>query len=167
MGALSNVTEVEDDVIIQYNEQLGSLNGLNGLTTIGGDIAIMGNPALTNMNAFSTLSSLGGDLKIRGNNMLTSLNGFEGISSTSGGIQIVENNNLTTLDGLQNITAIGANRPIEIGTTAYSENLPNANLTDFCAIKDLLLSGQHGDVYINNNAYNPTESEIESGDCNL
>lgn len=167
LRGLDNLTIVHQDVTISENGNLNNLKGFENLTTIVRNLSILNNDNLTSLAELSNLSTLGSHLKINENDGLQSLTGLEGINSISGGIQLFRNSSLTTLDGLNNITSTGSNYLIEIGRNTVNASLPNENLTDFCALRDLFLSGQHGDVLIGNNQYNPSVQDITSENCSM
>ncbi|WP_044399429.1 DUF1573 domain-containing protein [Lacinutrix sp. Hel_I_90] len=63
----------------------------------------------------------------------------------------------TDLNGLENLTAVGAN--------IYVNNC--SNLTDFCALNNVINSGNFNTLSVSNNAYNPSVSDFNSGNCSL
>ena len=130
----------------QVIENKGSLSQFlsNQFISIGGDLVINYNESKSS----KTFSKL--------NNSINSLKGLETIQSIDGDLRI-SNTDISSLEGLENLSFIGGNLIIE----------NNTNLSDFCGLYNLLKNdGILGDVIINNNLENPTESEIlDSIDC--
>ncbi|NQY05660.1 MAG: carboxypeptidase regulatory-like domain-containing protein [Flavobacteriaceae bacterium] len=141
LQGLESLMEVDNlDVIL--NIQLESLNGLNSLTTINENLAIIGNQELLNLNGLNNITNVGGNLSVVHGNF-TSLSGIESLNNVGGSVQI----------GFWEYTP---------GAT---EDAPNPNLTDFCALQNLFTNGTYGNVFIENNAYNPTVQDIIDGNC--
>jgi hypothetical protein len=104
LDTLSNLTSVVDNLAVVWNNALTSLNGLENLTSVKG-LSIRGNAALTSMEALTT--NVSGGLGIRENHSLTNLTGLNNITSLSGSMYIGENNALVSLNGLENLTSVG------------------------------------------------------------
>ena len=104
------------------------------------------------MEGFASLDSIGGDFVIQDNGRMYSFSGFSKTKTVRGRIQILENASLRTLDGLDNLK--NARSTLDI--------YYNKNLSGYCAIKSLTLSGL---AYISLNKFSPTWAQIKAGDC--
>lgn len=107
-GLLTSISHVEGDVIIERNNELSSLEGLNGLQSTGGYLQIMGHPKLTSLASLAGLTVVGGWLVISDNDALMSLEGLTSVSTVNGGLHIHDNDALTSLEGLTSVTNIGS-----------------------------------------------------------
>jgi hypothetical protein len=106
------------------------------------------------------LKTIGGGLYINGGNSLLNIGGLNKLQTVGRGISVSYIPNLTNLDGLDNLQSVSGDFTI----------LLNVNLEDLCGIKNLLThneGGVDGEVFIVNNAYNPTVEDIINGDCSL
>ncbi|HFA50018.1 MAG TPA: hypothetical protein ENJ95_13500 [Bacteroidetes bacterium] len=106
LSPLLGLTEVTGKLVLENNDHLLNLHGLENITAING-LAIVLSDSLNNIQA---LSGLGGGLTyitILGNPSLSNLNGLEGITNVSGSITLTDNIALTNLDGLSNLVSVG------------------------------------------------------------
>lgn len=124
LSGLDGITAVSEFLAIADNDALTSLTGLAGLTDIG-SLIIANNSALTNIQALSQLTSLT-MLQIVTNNALTDLQGLENVTTIDGQLLILDNNGLTSLRGLDGLTTVDGIVPDEPGFILSG----NANLTD-------------------------------------
>lgn len=99
-----------------------------------------------------------GDLFISGN--ITSLEVLGDVEKIIGNLAIIDSQ-LSSLDGLESLVLVTGD--ITITSTPPFEQ----NITDYCAIQDLLISGSFKSIIISNNAFNPTVADITSGNCSL
>ena len=129
LHALSALTTVTNEVLIQNCGALTSLEGLDGLINVG-SIKISQNDLLTSLGGLSALTNIGdgsGDLQIQGNPLLTSLEGLENVTQ-AGNVNVLSsrllsfrglnnlaeirdlhayyNHDLLTLDGLESLTTV-------------------------------------------------------------
>jgi PKD repeat protein len=168
LTGLENITSVGGDLSISYNDSLSSLTGLENITSVGGYLYIISCSNLSSLTALENITSVGGNLDIYNNDNLSSLTGLENITSVGGYLSIIGNDNLNSLTGLENITSVGGN--LQIGRSSSNRAYPNPNLTNLCAIKQLITNGQigSGEYFVENNGYNPSYEEIQnagSGGC--
>jgi hypothetical protein len=98
------LTSLAGSLVIEGNDTITSLVGLDSLLSISGDMVVKDNGALTTLENLSGLLSIGGDLIIgteagddgaRGNVALTRM-GLSGLSAVGGGFSVVDNYQLCT-----------------------------------------------------------------------
>ena len=171
----SGVTGETGKVFITFAQNLTNLTGLENLSKAAG-IVILECHNLVNLNGLQGLTELTSpgefnDLIISGNNGLTSLEGLNNlqrIGSQNSGIptflSIINNDALTSLNGLSNLNAVYGEIVIGDRPNQIEPN-QNNSLSDFCDLQNLVNNGYHEDVFINNNAYNPTIQDIIDGNC--
>ncbi len=110
LTSLSGVDSLESTVEslqIYKNNSLVSLNSLNQLTKIGTIFLLEGNHALTDLNGLNKLDTIGGFVSIQGNTQLKSLEGFDRLRHVEGYIYILGNATLTDLRGLDSLETAG------------------------------------------------------------
>jgi hypothetical protein len=100
---LENLLSVWGDLIIDSNESLESLAGLEGVAMIGQKLDIFYNNTLSSLDGLTGLTSIGGDLQIELNDELTDLTALEGVTSIGGNLKVSGNNSLGSLSGIGNI----------------------------------------------------------------
>ncbi|WP_298553524.1 hypothetical protein [uncultured Algibacter sp.] len=162
---LENLTQISDDglgIKIINNINLASLKGLDNLKHIHGYFTIENNISLKNLNALSNLENVKENLIILSNQSLNTLNGLNSLTMIDD-LMIANNNSLTSLEGLNNLISADI---LSIGMYWGVSSYPNTKLKDFCALQNLFTTGSYGIVKIQYNAYNPTVSDIQSGNCN-
>lgn len=131
LSALSQLTSVGGDLVVEYTYGLESLNGLNNLTSVGGDLRIDHGYVLTDISALGNVTSIGGTLELRQNGDLTSLSGL-GSLAFIGGDLLLDYNAITSLQGLGSLTTTG-------GKVSISESL----ITDLQGLEGLVDIGGH------------------------
>ncbi len=166
-SGLGNLVSVAG-IIINSNENITSLNGLQGITTItdapfptgqvilnGGVISIFDNPSLTSMTALGNITPQRLQSISIYDNGITSLNGLESITSVSG-LNIVNNDALTSLAALEGLLTI------ENGIYIAG----NENLTNYCILQTPLQNNPSLPIFnVLNNQFNPTQQNIIDGNC--
>jgi len=120
ISALSSLTEITGDALIQSHNLLTDLDGLENLGSIGGDLTINMNSGLLNVNALMNLNSIGDRLTIRVNPGLQNLDGLENLNDV-GGLFISDNNGLQNIDALSSITSLDG--ILEISDHSSLQNL--------------------------------------------
>jgi len=182
LTGLNNIATIGGNLKIKSNSQLSSLSALSSLLFIGNGLEISGNNLLTNLNGLNNIASIPGPnrLFISGNDSLVSLTGLNNVTSIGGDL-FISTCPFTSLSGLSSLTTLGGKMKIQ-GSSLTSlnglENListqdiiigvnysPNYNLSNFCALTNLFTNGSYGTVTIEYNAYNPTVSGIQAGNC--
>jgi hypothetical protein len=103
LKGLSSLKNISNELLIDNNEKLYELNGLNNLTSIG-ILHVRSNNSLTSLKGLNSLSSLN-NLIIQDNNVLSSLNGLQNISNLND-LTIKNNNSLTSLNKLDKLLQI-------------------------------------------------------------
>ena len=105
---LNSVSTIEGNVMINNNDSLCSLSGLDSLNYIEGRLSIgywegIYNQSLTSLNGLEGLDSIGGNLEIIRNPVLVSLAGLTNLTSLRETLTLIENDSLRSLAGLDNI----------------------------------------------------------------
>ncbi|NQX81162.1 MAG: hypothetical protein HRT66_04080 [Flavobacteriaceae bacterium] len=117
-------------LIIDSNNSLVNLEGLNNLDLIISEEPMMGppsgfvyiyeNPSLISLSGLDSVDSLS-YIDIEYNNSLIDLDGLQGLTSVSDDVYIYGNSSLTSLSGLDNLESLGS---LDI---EYNDNLLNLN----------------------------------------
>jgi PKD repeat protein len=135
LNGLGGITSVFN-FNIESNLLLPDLTGLDSLTTVTGIFFIFNNDALSNLAALANVTSVtSGQIVIWNNPNLPNLTGLGGITSAPADLLIENNANLTTLAGLA-VTDIGGGLVI----------LNNPLLNDISALASLNSIGDFGGV---------------------
>lgn len=106
LHAFQNLSSIGQNLIIEYNSNLSSLEGFDNLLSVMGHVSIKYN-AINDLNGLNSLSTIGNGFMIV-NNSLTSLNGLSSISSVGGLLSIEHNSQLLDFAGLNTLTSIGS-----------------------------------------------------------
>lgn len=162
LSPLSELTQVVK-LVINNNNSLKNLNGLSNLQVVNGDLFIGqgdgiegGNSSLNDISALSNIESLNGIFIIYNNDNLNNLNGLESFESVGRHLVIANNDNLNSLNGLESLKTVGQNLEI------YG----NGNLSNLCALQSLFNNnGLSGYYLIENNSFNPTNTDLINGFC--
>lgn len=163
LQGLHNLTSCSS-VTLEDNNSLNTLVGLSSLGSLD-KLSIRNCPSLVDLNGLQNLTEVNRNISIHDNVGLLTLDGIENVVFTDNSVNLHEiviwgNINITDLDPLQNYTF---NRG-EINIIA------NTSLTDLCGLTTLITNI---DDFINDynfavgNAYNPSETDILSGNCSL
>ncbi|MDC8000367.1 cadherin repeat domain-containing protein [Aequorivita todarodis] len=179
LDGLPNISSI-GNLSISFNPNLENIDTLSTLRELSGNLYIQKNPLLSNLDAFQNVNnSIIPQLRILENESLTDLNGLQNIGA-SDYLEISDNTSLTTLLGLESITNINSQIIIERNNLINLNGLENLievaqqfriwqnpNLTDFCALTNLCVSGNLPSFLTESNAYNPTKQDIINGNCSL
>lgn len=113
LEALTNLTVIEH-LSIRNNDELVTLNGLQGITKIGlyneepfGDLEVMDNDALISLEGLNNLEVVNAVMRINRNENLISLNGLNNLKTIGWTMEIGLNPSLVNLDALNNLTSLG------------------------------------------------------------
>ena len=98
VDGLSALTKVEGSLFIK-NTPLENLDGLFNLTSVGKNMALWSSNSLTNIDGLSNLTSVG-ELSINGCQALININGLSSLKSVEGRINIYDCHALTNINGL-------------------------------------------------------------------
>lgn len=132
LSGLNGIAEL-NYATITNNISLADLKGLGGLKAVNNHLKISENHMLQDMDGLQQLEKVG-RLEILLNKGLKDLKGLDGLKLINGpngyAITISHNENLVTLNGLEQLNS--SSEGIQI--------LYNKNLTDFCALKQLMKS---------------------------
>lgn len=160
LSALSNITETEF-LDIESNDSLLDFQGLEGLNLVKA-IRVERNLVLQSFQGLNNLEEVNG-LTVIGNDALINFSGLENLRRISnntlgnfGSLTVIGNSSLLSMDGLENL--IFLERSLQI--------VQNSNLSDFCALQGLFKSnGFNADINIFENLSNPSQQDIEDGNC--
>ncbi|MFC4219879.1 fibronectin type III domain-containing protein [Flagellimonas marina] len=148
------------------------------LTQLNGDLVLIGNNL---SNHFKNLETISGDLRmirceqnVENNPMFENLTSVDDFLLQEGGnINPQSLNSLNTINGklsilfmystFQNLDFLSNVAVITNGLEIFDNN----SLINFCGLDFVVNSnGLYGNYSVNENAYNPTISDIKNGDCN-
>ena len=170
LSAFSNLTEINGYGIISGMNALVDLSGLESLTIVQGRLQIEYNDNLINLAGLNNLTTVNSYLDINNCDSLINLNGLEGLTHIEDYLSVYSNQNIQSLDGVENLlNCDGLRIGVFYNISSFADR-PNPNLSDFCALQNLLINGDTSgsyDIIIDNNAYWPTVPGIQSGDCSL
>lgn len=181
INAISNITDIGMDITlysfsINNNPKLKTLDGLSGLHYIPGFSNIVQNESLNSLEGLSNIIQIDYALEIISNQNLTNLSGLQ---ISKGPLYITNNNALITLAGLENLNSItdlnissnssltsleGLNNLNRVEDKLSIQN--NENLTNLCAIRELVASNNVSDYKTSGNAFNPTKTDMDNNNCN-
>jgi len=127
LNGLNNISIVQN-LNIKDNETLKSLNGLNSLSVISQSFRLENNNSLVNLEGLDNLFITNSSFLIFSNDSLINLNGLlkSELSFNNAVISILSNNSLESLDGLNNLT--------EVGSLFF---IDNASLNSLSALENL------------------------------
>ena len=156
INGFTSLTEVRAFVAISQNDNLLNINGLNSLSTIEGSLYLEDNDSMINLTGLAALVSVGGTLDIERNLNLLSIDAFENLQSIGNGLYIQSNTFLTTISGFDSLS----NLP-------FFRITNNSSLTDLCGLVSVVNDSGITDFNPAGNAYNPTISDLQMGNCSL
>ncbi len=152
LEGLSQIEEIQGDLVINDNPLLFSLQGLHNLKRIGGNLKLWFNENIGNLQGIEDLQVIKGNLELR-NTSISTISNLSNLDSL-GGLQIVFNPLITNLEGfpaidslsgdfilqstpeLSDISALNTIKKIE-GDIYISES----NLTNLEVLQDLSYVG--------------------------
>lgn len=146
LEGLTGITEPLTSIILERNNKLENIDGLNSITTIVEDSSGFCNLILTenynlhNINGLNNITNHPTSIliSIEGSPLLTNLDALSNITGNINFLRINDIENLESLEGLSNITSIDAN---------FSMN-SNFNLSDFNGVQNITSIG--GGLFISN-----------------
>ncbi|MFI1744528.1 T9SS type B sorting domain-containing protein [Thalassobellus sediminis] len=121
-----NLEFILENIYLENNRSLVTIEGINKLSVIGGDFVIFQPGPLKNIGGFDSLETIEGNLYIEDNFRLESITGFENLSSINGSLSISDNLNLISIPEFKKLSAIGRNLTIEDNI-----DLPSINSFNF------------------------------------
>ena len=153
-NGLTNIPSGYGGLDIQSNTSLLQINGFNNLLSIDGSLRISANSGLNEINGFDQLNLINDTLEISANSGLLVLNSFDSLTEISVALRIENNPNLLDLNGFESL-----------GQTNTVSVRFNSSLTNLCGLTNIIDGGFTGNYGVDNNAYNPTQTDIEMGNC--
>jgi hypothetical protein len=125
------ITSVTGDLIINGNDVLTSLRGLENITRVEGWVAIIDIKNLTSLEGLHHISGTIKGLAIISNPALEYINNIKNITHIEGFLEVRNNGELRSLESLDHLTSIGSlylsSNP-KIKTLAGLHNLKNSSL---------------------------------------
>ena len=106
LSPLSKLTRVGGSLILQFNENLESVDGLSSLHTVGGDLQFWSNESIPDVDGLASLTAIGGDLIFYNEQSLTNLYGLSSLA-TVGGSVFFEYSSGPNVRGATALTSIG------------------------------------------------------------
>lgn len=157
LRGLEQITKIEK-LFLYRNAALTSLDGCDGLIEVN-YMHLESNSSMTSLQGLQNLKTLSAIYisycplsSLAGLNNVSSFVDYSSDSHFFKGISISVTK-ITSLSGLQNITSFVGGFEIQ----------SNSNLTDFCAINNIVTPTTP--FTVENNAYNPTKEDILAGNC--
>ena len=200
LGNFNSLQNIGENFSVRFNDNLQTLGNFNSLQTIGRYFFVTNNDSLQTLGNFDSLQTIGryffvtnnGNLQTLGNfnslqtirerfsvtnnSNLQTLGNFNSLQTIGKHFFVTNNSNLQTLGNFNAITNIGIER-VFISSLRRSEDdvsiviENNANLSDCCAIAELLSannSGVAGKIFITGNAVGcDSRDNIISRRCSL
>ena len=168
LTGLSNIN-ISERIRLDNLPSLSSLNGLQATTHLN-ELNLNRLPKLTSLNGLNNLTEIGLELQqfdefyrafsLRTLN-ITSLEGLDNLTKARD-INIWDCNSLLNLDGAQ-LTGNG-----DLDFARWLVLIRNTNLSDFCGLTDFVTNSDFDVFQVQNNQYNPLESQIGSAsECSL
>ncbi len=151
---LNNLVKVEGNLSLINNLNLRKIGSLSKLEEVTGGLGLYFNPPLTSLNGLEALTRVG-TLIIDGHEELVDLAPLQKLTTVTTGIEVTDNEILLTLKGLEGLQDVGEYVSIE----------NNRNLTDLCALVNLVSEGFGGELTIDDNLFNPTAEDIKNNRC--
>lgn len=148
-----------DVLSVSFNKKLYDFRGLECIETLN-TLMLAENLSLVSFSGLQNIHRVETYLNITGNQKIESCIGLDKLEY-AGQVWIGNNEMLKTLDGLNSLKEV--RQGLVIG--GHSTIAPNTNLTDFCAISNLVLTKNREAVVIVNNGYNPTYDQFAEGKC--
>jgi hypothetical protein len=132
LTGLGSLSRISGELNIQSNGQLTTLSGLDRLTYVGSQAMILSNPSLTSLTGLNSLRTINGTFYLKKNPSLSGLEALGQLSTINGDLSISENPSLTSLDGLNQLGSLGTTAP-----RAQLELNENPRLSDIVALAAL------------------------------
>lgn len=132
LDTFNNLSEINNGLQIEENENLVDLNGLSNLVSFTGTLRIWNNQKLIDIDPLGAVVQTD-SLFIWGNPLIVDLSGLENLETVRGELNIFRNENLMNLDALANLSLLEGELKIT----------NNPMLTDYCGIKELIQTGGH------------------------
>ena len=152
IDGLQNMTASLHRLEIRDVSNLQSIIGLSNIEDVTFSLVISNTEKLTDINALSNLSSSLQRISIRDNALLEDVSGIAGIPAVND-FTFTQNHKVSSL--------VSSNGTMNVMNILNISN--NTTLKDFCGISFNSESGMN--FYIQNNYYNPSETDLSSGNC--
>ncbi len=160
---------VKSELIVKANDQLTSLNQLDGLVSSNFSIDLEDNRRLSSLDFLGGLTTIG-TLRVVDNGSLTNFVGAESIETIDGDLVVLENDRLESLNGLEGISIAISDDNMDGEMRIIDDIRVEANpvLNDYCGLVNTLSQGEafYGNVIITNNQLETTLLDLQTGICN-
>lgn len=138
---------------ISFNLDLQNFNGLENLTYIEFAFNSMFCSSLTSYSGLNNLAYAGNIQLV--NDHVQNIEAFGNLTVVDDEFRILGTSNIESLSGLENLSSVHL---LSIHD--------HPNLTDYCALTNLVNNNGVVNFSVSNNEYNPTLLQLENGNCN-
>jgi len=140
LNGLNAISSITGGFIIRWTS-LPNLAGLNSLESLGDFLVIDFNNSLSSLSGLENLIAVEGSLRIGnwigdGNDLLTDLSGLDNLSFVGGNLRIFRNTTLSSLAGLENLNTINGYLTIGFDPTSWGHG-GNPSLKNIDALTNL------------------------------
>ena len=176
LGNFNSLQNIETYFFVTNNDSLQTLGNFDSLQTIGRYFFVTNNGNLQTLGNFSSLQTIREHFSVTNNSNLQTLGIFNSLQTIGKHFFVTNNNNLQTLGNFNAITNVGIERVFISSLRRSEDNVSivienNTNLSDCCAIAELLSannSGVAGKIFITGNAVGcDSRDNIISRRCRL
>lgn len=160
LNCFSNITSIRKVLILDNNDSLVDLTGLNNVENIGldylfsvccGSFYISNNQNLVSLEGLNNVTQIRGHMWITNNFSLQNIDAFANLNNINGDLTIRQNPFLENINGFVNLLSLD-------GDIAIHEN---SSLRKFCGLRNLFLADGHdGEYLVFGNFFNPTPTNI-------
>ena len=105
LSGLESLNQINGELSVNQNNNLVNFVGLSGVEKIG-SLLIINNPVLENFTGLENLSDVDGPVKIEDNNALINVSGLNSVTRIFTTLQIANNDNLLDFSGLESLEQV-------------------------------------------------------------
>ena len=159
LNCFSNITSIRIALIIDNNDSLLDLSGLDNVENIGlnnitdccGSLYIDGNQNLRSLSGLDKVTEINRRIWINDNFSLENTDGLNSLTRLTGDFYVSNNTFLDNINALQNLVYLDGDIDI----------IGNPSLRRFCGLQNLFLADGHDGAYqVFGNFFNPTPTNI-------
>ena len=176
LGNFNSLQTIGRYFFVTNNDSLQTLGNFNSLQTIGIYFFVANNGNLQTLGNFNSLQTIREHFSVTNNSNLQTLGNFNSLQTIGKHFFVTNNDSLQTLGNFNAITNVGIERVFISSLRRSEDNVSivienNTNLSDCCAIAELLSannSGVAGKIFITGNAVGcDSRDNIISRRCRL
>ena len=176
LGNFNSLQNIETYFFVTNNDSLQTLGNFDSLQTIGRYFFVTNNGNLQTLGNFNSLQTIREHFSVTNNSNLQTLGNFNSLQTIGKHFFVTNNDSLQTLGNFNAITNVGIERVFISSLRRSEDNVSivienNTNLSDCCAIAELLSannSGVAGKIFITGNAVGcDSRDNIISRRCRL